>query len=334
MDSCRRHMRCVPETEVGRKFERMEIASLWSLREELPRSKDQLVEDVSDMTHAGRPESLSLAENQAPSGGCKLRALGKHEPLAHAEGSPQINKPEELGGGKPSILLVDDNCDTLWTFGRELLRCGYNVVTCVSGRDAMAMLDSCAFELMITGLKSTRVDGLTLIDYARQLGQPIKAIVTTEFGSRPLRNLRCEKAVTYLEKPVHPEDLVDTIIELLSMDEGRLPHGTIAELHWLEALQLMMMCRRKSVLAVSATDGERYSFFVHNGQIQHVQGAGGVEGEEAFFKCLDSPARSFQEKTWTDPPHVTIQKKSLALLKEGASRLDKLIPHATAATKS
>ena len=62
-----------------------------------------------------------------------------------------------------TILLVDDNDDGNLARRSVLEELGYKVVSARSGSEALKLVESEAFDLVVTDFKMTPVDGLELI---------------------------------------------------------------------------------------------------------------------------------------------------------------------------
>jgi DNA-binding response OmpR family regulator len=223
---------------------------------------------------------------------------------------------------KYSVLVVDDDRDILWTFGRHLLKCGFHVVTCFDGEEAMSVLEAKHFDLMLTDLRMPKVDGLALIEWAREKCSDMKVILITGFGSRAIRNLSDTKSVVYLEKPVDLEDLVDTVTEILSASDHKGLCGTVADIDLIEYLQLLVVCGRKAVLEVAAGEHGTFRVFVRDGRIEYACGDD-CHGEEAVYKCVECDQSTFTTIPWTSPPGEPIQRPSRAVLTEAAARRDR-----------
>jgi len=83
-----------------------------------------------------------------------------------------------------SILLVDDNDDGNLARRSVLEELGYKVVPARSGSEALKLVESEAFDLVVTDFKMTPVDGLELIKRLRagNFAKPI--ILLTGFADK------------------------------------------------------------------------------------------------------------------------------------------------------
>ncbi len=110
---------------------------------------------------------------------------------------------------RPShILLVDDDPFILTGIGKNLETEGYNVTTADSGEKAYRLLEESNFDLVITDLVMEKVDGIQVLQKAKQLYSDIMVIILTGYGdmSSAIDALRL-KADDYILKPCEPEEI-------------------------------------------------------------------------------------------------------------------------------
>src|SRR5215831_1451737 len=111
-------------------------------------------------------------------------------------------------GADPRILVVDDNDDNLYTLKLHLDLEGYtDVATARDGEEAIALLETTAFDLVLLDVMMPKVDGFQVLawlkDQARLRDLPVIMIsALTEMNSMA----RCIElgAVDYLLKPFNP----------------------------------------------------------------------------------------------------------------------------------
>ena len=108
----------------------------------------------------------------------------------------------------PRILVVDDEkivCDMTRKF---LTADGYEVTTFTDSTEAMEALRNERFDVVITDLKMKGVDGIQLLEFARQQHPETKVILLTAFGSLESATEALRKdAFDYFTKPVRIKDL-------------------------------------------------------------------------------------------------------------------------------
>ena len=82
-----------------------------------------------------------------------------------------------------NLLLVDDEPALRTLVAERLATRGFEVVTCESGEKAIELLDSFAFDIIVTDMRMPGVDGMQVVDAARERYPGIVTIVITGFGT-------------------------------------------------------------------------------------------------------------------------------------------------------
>lgn len=100
------------------------------------------------------------------------------------------------------ILVVDDDPLVGRTLGSVLRSKGHDVVTCLSGKEALARTDLAGFDLLIADLQLPEMDGIEVIAETLKVNADMAALLMTGHASidsavRALRN----GAVDYVQKP-------------------------------------------------------------------------------------------------------------------------------------
>jgi len=114
------------------------------------------------------------------------------------------------------ILLVDDEVLILASIGRALELRGYAVATASGGRQAIALLESENFDLVITDLVMGEVDGIQVLKRAKEIDPETMVVILTGYGNMEsaIDALR-HQAEDYLLKPCDPEVLHFTVARCL-----------------------------------------------------------------------------------------------------------------------
>src|SRR5215510_9193100 len=81
------------------------------------------------------------------------------------------------------ILVVDDEPSVLDACARALARRRYDVHTAAGGIEAISRLDRERFDLLLTDIKMPDVNGLELVDRARELDPDLPCVVLTGHGT-------------------------------------------------------------------------------------------------------------------------------------------------------
>jgi two-component system, NtrC family, response regulator AtoC len=114
------------------------------------------------------------------------------------------------------ILLVDDDACILECVGAFLGTEGHEVVECLSGNEAVGVLETVEIDLVLSGLKMPGMSGIDLLKKIKQRAdnQPFVVLVTG-FGTveSAVQALKLG-AFDYFLKPVSAQTLLDVIEEI------------------------------------------------------------------------------------------------------------------------
>jgi DNA-binding NtrC family response regulator len=115
-----------------------------------------------------------------------------------------------------NILIVDDEENLLLLLERILSKQGYQVVTAKNSYDALALLETRAFQLAILDIKMFPVNGVVLLQEIKSRRPAIEVVMITAYPTVDTRNECMKKgAATYLTKPVDIQELKSTVHSLL-----------------------------------------------------------------------------------------------------------------------
>src|SRR5919204_4165864 len=187
-------------------------------------------------------------------------------PLLHP--SSLIPHPLNLMARK-SILVVDDEKPQ-----REILEAilsgeGYDVTTAASGEAALRIAHEHRFDLALTDLKMTGMDGIELLSKLLAFDSSIIVILLTAHGSIDSAKEALRRgAFDYLEKPFEREQLLETIRRALSRLDA-LDQEIISASPEMEAVKKMILkvARSNSTVLIrgeSGTGKELIARAIHN----------------------------------------------------------------------
>lgn len=116
-------------------------------------------------------------------------------------------------GGRPHVLVVDDDA-SLGRLVRAILRTGgYDVEVTSNGVDALALVDRESVDVIVLDLRMPQLDGPEFFRELRARGHSTPVLLTSAYGAQHAqRELGAEGAI---EKPFDPEALIDAVKELL-----------------------------------------------------------------------------------------------------------------------
>jgi DNA-binding NtrC family response regulator len=116
------------------------------------------------------------------------------------------------------ILVVDDEAQLRRMFERILRTEGYEVRCASSGNEALKLLETEWFDLVVTDLKMPGMDGMELLAKGKSANPTLPFIVLTAFGTvRSAVAAVQEGAYDYLVKPFDIEELQLVIKKALEL---------------------------------------------------------------------------------------------------------------------
>jgi DNA-binding NtrC family response regulator len=101
-------------------------------------------------------------------------------PYANGKERSSVN---ERAHQKGKILIVDDDIDVVNAMQAYLTESGYMAVGCSSGKDAIELLKTSDFELMLIDLMMPEMNGIQLLKHALEIDPHLMGIILTGKGS-------------------------------------------------------------------------------------------------------------------------------------------------------
>ena len=129
---------------------------------------------------------------------------------------------------KGRVLVVDDDPEIRKVVGMRLEALGLQVTAVGGSREALAALDAGGFDLALFDLRMEPMDGIALMEAARERLPGLPVLIMTAHGSIEDAVAAIQRgAFDYLTKPVNPEELRARVGRALSerrwaRDRGRL----------------------------------------------------------------------------------------------------------------
>lgn len=119
----------------------------------------------------------------------------------------------------PTILVVDDDVALRAMLERALTRAGHTVTLAVNGADALRILETSSFDLVLTDLVMPDVEGLQLLRDLRKKPSPPPVIAMSGGARGSATYLELASglgAAEILAKPFTPQILIATIERVLA----------------------------------------------------------------------------------------------------------------------
>lgn len=187
------------------------------------------------------------------------------------------------------LLLVEDDVALAKALSRAILRArpDYEVLTAVSGRDALSILESDRLDLVLTDLNMAEVDGFEVLAWVLGQRPGVQVLAMTGDSSPEARaRLSALGAVDCLEKPVDPERLIAQLGERIAQGV----HGEVHHLGLPSLLQVLELERKTCTLVVQSADaeGEPGRLFVREGALVDAR-LGPQRGDRAALTILAWP---------------------------------------------
>ncbi|MBN1656645.1 MAG: response regulator [Deltaproteobacteria bacterium] len=217
------------------------------------------------------------------------------------------------------VLLVDDELTVAWSIGRYLTRAGFSISACGSVSEALELLNSKSYDVVITDIHMPGTSGLVLIDWIRDNRPNMRVVTITGFGSPALHKIAMEKgSILYLDKPVDVEYLVNVL-----RNDGNCSTfwGSIGGIDIFDYIQLILMTRQKFIVEIASKEGVYGKVFLNQGDVEHAV-CDDITGEEAFYRILGFKGGRFTTIPWLEPVEKTIHLSGDFLMMEAARKKD------------
>jgi CheY-like chemotaxis protein len=121
------------------------------------------------------------------------------------------SRPDPVRRASRCILVVDDDAHSRTAVARILSEEGYQALVAADGAAALAMLEACQPDLVLTDLHMPRLGGRELVAWLRR-EQPLTPVVVVSASAGPEG---VAGADAFFTKPVPVGELLDRIQALL-----------------------------------------------------------------------------------------------------------------------
>ena len=115
------------------------------------------------------------------------------------------------------ILLVDDEESVLQSVGLLLGPEGHDVTSISNSEEAVDIIRSEEYDIMITDIRMAPVDGIQLINIAREIRPSMPLIVISAYTSdavvKQCTDLGC---IAYIKKPFSINDVINAVNQALT----------------------------------------------------------------------------------------------------------------------
>jgi DNA-binding response OmpR family regulator len=139
--------------------------------------------------------------------------------------------PSSKAGRRARLLVVDDESSVRAGLQDFLSMIGYHVEEAASGREALKLLKSASYDLMVLDIRMPGMSGIEVMQHTRKIYPDLPIIVLTAHASveSAIAAVKSE-AVDYMLKPFDAEDLAAAIAQTLQERAERLRHQHLLDL--------------------------------------------------------------------------------------------------------
>ena len=122
------------------------------------------------------------------------------------------------------ILLAEDDTSMREYLQRALQRVGYDVDAVGCGTEAIPLLETDQFDLLLTDIVMPEMDGIELAQRAGELCKNLRVMFITGFAAVALQGGRTVSEAKLLSKPFHLKDLVMEVDRMFQTEDQ---HGQL-----------------------------------------------------------------------------------------------------------
>jgi len=154
-------------------------------------------------------------------------------------GSPRVKLGVTLLPVQWSVLIVDDDAELRDLLASTLKKAGHAVRQVGDGPDALKMLETSEFDLVLLDINLPSMNGLDVLAHARTLPHPpLVVMMTGDDTSEPLLEAVRLQAFRYLRKPFPLQTVVEVVADATaSASVARLPIEVVsAKPEWVEVI--------------------------------------------------------------------------------------------------
>jgi CheY-like chemotaxis protein/anti-sigma regulatory factor (Ser/Thr protein kinase) len=148
------------------------------------------------------------------------------------------------------ILVVDDDRTTRHVLRKVLTSAGFDVTVAKDGVEALKVLRTRRFDLLLLDVWMPRMTGLDLLERLRtRKVRPRVVVMTSDEAPETLLEAVRQQAFKYLHKPIASVALLQTVRDVLKAPDPPAIEVVSARPDWVE---LVVPCRREAVERIQA----------------------------------------------------------------------------------
>jgi len=202
------------------------------------------------------------------------------------------------------ILVVEGEEKLNWNIVNTLQKDGYFVLGVAGGAEAIRLLWSEEYDIVICNQDMPDADGFDLLQWMRTYCPNARMVMLGTPSSGVTRAQALEMGVaSYLEKPLDPRALKEELRRLLHQTGFS---ASLDSFDLLDVIQIITMSRKSIALVISIGVEEEGVLRFQNGELIWAE-YGTLRGEEAFFALAAHKNGTVVHRPWNDQitPNVT-----------------------------
>jgi two-component system response regulator GlrR len=127
----------------------------------------------------------------------------------------------QLNTSDPNVLLVDDDDSLLRLMAIRLKGEGYNVQSAGGGKEALRLINTQNFDVVLSDLRMPGLDGLNLFEEIMAIGKDVPVILMTAHGTIQDAVEATQRGVFgFLTKPIDHDELRSLMKKAVSQSQG------------------------------------------------------------------------------------------------------------------
>src|SRR5260370_8338736 len=195
------------------------------------------------------------------------------------------------------ILLVEDDDYLNQSIVNSLRKDGYIVQGVKSGAEAIRLVWSEEYDVVIGDLRTPGADGFEMLQWLRSFRPKTRMMMIAPFGSAATRTQALEAGVvSYLEKPLDLHLLKEELRRLLQQTGFS---ASLDSFDLLDVIQIITMSRKSIALLVNTGLEERGILRFQGGELIWAE-YGILRGEEAFFALAAHKNGTVIHQPWNE----------------------------------
>lgn len=182
------------------------------------------------------------------------------------------------------VLLVDDDpvLRKLLSASLQKHKNHFLTIFAADGEEAIEILVKEDISLLVTDIRMPKIDGLELLSYMSSKHPKTPCIVLTSYVLPGLKQKLLQKVLHFLEKPIAPQVLAETIIQSLGQANRNEALSGVS----LPGLMQIIETEEKTCLLSIHADGEKKGLiYFHEGEVYDAL-CGELKGEAAATKLI------------------------------------------------